>query len=89
MKAKTCVTMTGCLLLMLGTVTFAADQVEQQLPTTEGKQIAQMGESHNKEQLRAWMNSIKPAAGPTQPAQQQTEYWRQSVHRGNRGHAQE
>ncbi len=90
MKATTCAIMTGCLFLMMGAVASAAEaQGSKPVLAAEGEQIAQMGESHNQAQLRAWVNSIKPAAGHVEPAQQRNEYWQQSVIRGNRGRVQE
>ena len=92
MRTITCAMVASCLVVMMGSMVFAADQAPKQPLPADEQQIANLAESHNKEEARAWLKSIKPAAGPAQ-AQQKfrpgTEYWQQSVLRGSRGKMQE
>jgi len=90
MNTMACTITAGCLALLIGGTCFAAEVEGKQLPLETGSQVAEVGTSQNNAQLRAWLDSIKPAAGEVKAAaHQKTEYWQQSVRRENRGHMQE
>lgn len=93
MKTTTCAFMASCLVLVMGTTCWAAEMTDKALTDNNGQQVASGTTTENKEELRAWLGSIKPAAGgqEAKPERQGggTEYWQQTVRRENRGHLQE
>lgn len=90
MKTTTYAVMFGCLFLVMGGRCFAADTVpENKLLKASGRQIAELGAINNSDHLRAWVDSIKPAAGHVEPVHKGTSYWERSVRRENRRQMQE
>lgn len=89
MKTVTCATMFGCLFFMMGASCLAVDTAENKTPTENGAQVAELGAIKQNDHLRAWVDSIKPAAGHVEPVHQESGYWDKSVKRENRGHLQE
>jgi len=87
MKTTTSVIMTGCFVMLLaGTLCFAAEVAEQKEAAAINKQAVDQSAAQQDQKLRAWVGSIKPAAGPVTPsAHPENEYWHQSVRRENRG----
>ena len=90
MNTIACTITAGCLALLLGGTCFAVEAEGRQSVGKE-PQMAEVAMSQNNAQLRAWLDTIKPAAGgEVQPAaHKRPEYWQQSVRRENRGHMQE
>lgn len=105
MRITTSVIMTICLALS-GTVCSAADASGNgELPAmgqqvqggSKGQQVVDESRVRRNQKLRAWVNSIRPAAGNVAPhsgAEESSvhpgnEYWRQSVRRENRGSMRE
>lgn len=91
MKSIKRMVLAGGMLLLVGTTCFAADVVEQRDPTANKPQPVDLSKVHRNQKLRAWVNSIKPAAGGAmEPATSPPrEYWQQSVRRENRGSMKE
>lgn len=92
MKTTTCAFMASCLVLVMGTTCLAAEMTDKPLTDNNGQQVASGTTTENKEELRAWLGSIKPAAGQEVKPERQgggTEYWQQTVRRENRGHLHE
>ncbi|MBA3015151.1 MAG: hypothetical protein KKD63_02560 [Proteobacteria bacterium] len=77
----------ACLILLVGTMSNAADAVVSKEVSAENQQVVDLSKVRRHQKLRAWVDSIKPAAGhvETKANPAATEYWRQSVRRENRG----
>lgn len=89
MKTTTYAVMFGCLFMMMGGRCFAADSAENKSMTAKDQQIAELGAIKDSDHLRAWVDSIKPAAGHVEPVHKGTDYWERSVRRENRRQMQE
>ena len=89
MKTTTCVMMFGCLFLLVGGKCLAVDSVSSKPVAAKGEQVAELGSIRHNDQLRVWVDSVKPAAGKADTVQQESEYWKHTVKRQNRGHLQE
>ncbi len=89
MNTMTCAITAGCLVLLVGTCFAAETEARLESSVAKEPQMAEAVVTPNNAQLRAWLDSIKPAAGQAKPVQHRTEYWQQSVRRENRGHMQE
>lgn len=95
MKVTTRVVMAFGLVLM-GATCFAADassaKVESKETVVSNQHAVDVSKVRRDQKLRAWVDSIKPAAGAgidTKSTHPANEYWRQSVRRENRGAMQE
>ena len=89
MKTTTSLMIFGCLVLLMDGNCFAADGAETKATTTNNELVAALGEHRNNDQLRAWVTSIKPAAGHLNAVHSETGYWDRSVRRENRRQNQE
>ena len=89
MKTTTCVMMFGCLFLLVGGKCLAVDSVSSKPVAAKGEQFAELGSIRHNDQLRVWVDSVKPAAGHVEPVSQESGYWEKAVRRGNQRHLQE
>lgn len=90
MKVTTSVIMT-CWLVLVGALCSAdgppsGSTREKRESITTNQYAVDESKVRRNQKLRAWVDSIKPAAGHVEPAAQpKNEYWQQSVRRENRG----
>lgn len=89
MKTTTCAMMFGSLLLLVAGNCLAAETTANKPLTARDEQVAELGVNKQNEQLRAWVDSIKPAAGHVEPVHQGPGYWERSVRRDTQRHMQE
>lgn len=81
MKTVTCVVLFGTMFLMVGGRCLASDTGKDTAPTAKTEMVADLGAARGNDQMRVWIDSIKPSAGHIEPVHKTTSYWDKSVRR--------